>query len=43
MNIGFTQIVVISISFLLIFGSGYLGIFFFKQNPKLKKYVNKKI
>ena len=27
---------------LLIFGSGYLGIFLFKQNPKLKKYVNKK-
>ena len=42
MNIGFAQIVVISVSLLLIFGSGYLGIFLFKQNPKLKKYVNKK-
>ena len=42
MNIGFAQIIVISVSFLLIFGSGYLGIFLFKQNPKLKKYVNKK-
>tara|TARA_X000000950_G_scaffold4511_1_gene4641 strand:- start:246 stop:602 length:357 start_codon:yes stop_codon:yes gene_type:complete len=42
MNIGFGQIIIISISLLLIFGSGYLGIFLFKQNSKLKKYVNKK-
>tara|TARA_Y100000816_G_C25580523_1_gene312290 strand:- start:56 stop:415 length:360 start_codon:yes stop_codon:yes gene_type:complete len=42
MSIGFWQIIVIGISFLIIFGSGYLGIYVFKQNPGLKKYVNKK-
>ena len=41
MNIGFAQILIIAISFLLIFSSGYLGIYLFKQNPKLKKYVTK--
>jgi hypothetical protein len=42
MSIGFWQIIVIGISFLIIFGSGYLGIYVFNQNPGLKKYVNKK-
>ena len=40
--ISFWQIIIIALSFLLIFGSGYLGIYFFKQNRKFKKYINKK-
>tara|TARA_B100000123_G_scaffold194163_1_gene145257 strand:- start:102 stop:452 length:351 start_codon:yes stop_codon:yes gene_type:complete len=39
MSIGLWQI---GILFLILFGSGYLGIYIFKQNPKFKKYINKK-
>ena len=42
MTISFAQLFLIVITLLIIFGSGYLGIYVFKQNPHLKKYLNKK-
>ena len=42
MSIGFGQIIVLGIVVGILLGSGYLGIYIFKQNPQFKKYLTKK-
>ena len=42
MSIGIGQIIIIAIAIAIIFGSGYLGIYIFKQNPQFKKYLTTK-
>ena len=41
-SIGFSQIIVLIAVIAFIVGTGYFGIYIVKQNPKLKKYINKK-
>ena len=41
-SIGFWQIIVLIAVIAFIVGTGYFGIYIVKQNPKLKKYINKK-
>ena len=40
-SIGFSQIIVLITVIAFIVGTGYFGIYIVKQNPKLKKYINK--
>ena len=42
MSIGIGQIIVLGIVVGILLGSGYLGIYIFKQNPQFKKYLTKK-
>ena len=42
MSIGIWQIIVLAIVIAILLGSGYLGIYIFKQNPQFKKYLTTK-
>ena len=42
MSIGFWHIIVVFVAIGILVGSGYLGIYIFNQNPKLKKFLSKK-
>ena len=42
MSIGILQIIILVAFISILFGSGYLGIYIFKQNPKLEKYLTTK-
>jgi len=42
MSIGIWQIIVLAIVIGVLLGSGYLGIYIFKQNPQFKKYLTSK-
>jgi len=42
MSIGIWQIIILALFIVILLGSGYLGIYIFKQNPKLKKYLTTK-
>ena len=42
MSIGIWQIIVLAIVIGVFLGSGYLGIYIFKQNPQFKKYLTTK-
>ena len=42
MSIGISQIIVLGIAIAILLGSGYLGIYIFKQNPQFKKYLTTK-
>jgi len=42
MSIGIWQIIVLAIAIGVLLGSGYLGIYIFKQNPQFKKYLTTK-
>ena len=41
-NIGIFQILILIAFIAFIVGTGYAGIYIIKQNPKLKKYIDKK-
>ena len=43
MSIGIWQIIVLAIVIGVLLGSGYLGIYIFKQNPQFKRYLNTSI
>ena len=42
MSIGISQIIVLGIAIAILLGSGYLGIYIFRQNPQFKKYLTTK-
>ena len=42
MSISIWQIIILVIFIGILLGSGYLGIYIFKQNPKFKKYLTTK-
>ena len=42
MSIGIWQIIILALFIVILLGFGYLGIYIFKQNPKLKKYLTTK-
>ena len=42
MSIGISQIIVLGIAIAILLGSGYLGIYIFRQNPHFKKYLTTK-
>ena len=42
MSIGIWQIIILGIVIAILVGSGYLGIYIFKQNPHFKKYLTTK-